>query len=1253
MKTKRRTAMKIRTKRLTAIIALTCIFAVSVAGAAISYADSNDYYVCFSNQNYAVRNSNKMQAAEDGEYILGNISLSSSIDFYITDSSGTRWYSADDEPISVEESAVYAYDIKFSPSKIYASEDSGWADTGCRITYRFFVPESRFVRINGESANLDYNPYNTAYELHYLSSVKLNAGDAVSYEGEEHIIASDGYYRILFTPDNTLYGSVYKFDENGNYGSGSDYKYNTYIEDAPRYFAVFKDGVNIYAAADSSIDGRDAYLLQRYEKNVSSPEYRTPQFFVGDRDTDVKYCVYEEGADGAIRLIDDDNDADTEISKLRAADAGWYTLSFTELTGSYMSVLSHEEKPFGGWYAVGEFNGYGFDNDGAADLDDVYRFAEVEEGDDDYEEDYKQYLLYFDVSERDLRDGDVEFYITDGKDKYKNGAGYIALNRAGRYKILFSQEHLYGRLNYRYVLEDGDKENTEISIGTAEEFIEFAENCSRSADYSVNLTVYLTRDIDFKDRTFVPVDSFSGKFMGQNHVLKNVTYADGAEYNAAFSVITRTGSVERLDVENVNLGGKDSNYVGIVGRNYGTVSNVTATGKMFGNEYVGGIVAYNGVSAVDGDSATVDSNDVVSKAVLKECISSVEVSGCRNVGGLCGYNSGEIYACRSDGGVKGVKNKTSSSVVNIGGIAGFSKGRIYDCENSAVLCGGDDSLYAGGIVGLCTGEIYFSFNRASVSASKYAGGICGYYGVIENNSDDLKNYFGGMDYETFIKNMFGDGGSDNENQNITGIIEYCANYGDITCTAYAGGIAGNVTANGLKILNCASTANVNVTAGSYAGGIAGNFSGAEITGCMSTGLIQAKGLGGGNYVGGVAGYGANIRYCMSAATIKGGDYVGGIAGYASDEIIGCYTNVLVSPASDAVNVGGIAGFAAAYNISLNSFGDKVKGNYYVAALEGINGIHGKDYASSYDYAAAEIASSVFATDGMLSYELSEHFSREYWQGGNGNVLYPTLCYFEKSDVCEEFGDDEKRDALFAKYAEGFKTLTEDGARLTFTVTFMEWNKDNGDLYDDGQLQTDNFDIISVVRVFAGQTAEIPQFVYAQPHANGGYVYKGSEARYFVSFPEVLSDSNAIVYAQYREIVNSVTDENNTVFAEGDFCKGTQVRLVRVGDYITFEFTLEGTEIFPEDITVKVLAGENADKFGVYEVNGEGTDKVANEVSGKYLQFGYSSGQFFLLEENTAAAMPFWAWLLIGIGSTAIVCGGAVLTVYLVKRKRNK
>ena len=70
MKTKRRTAMKIRTKRLTAIIALTCIFAVSVAGAAISYADSNDYYVCFSNQNYAVRNSNKMQAAEDGEYIL-------------------------------------------------------------------------------------------------------------------------------------------------------------------------------------------------------------------------------------------------------------------------------------------------------------------------------------------------------------------------------------------------------------------------------------------------------------------------------------------------------------------------------------------------------------------------------------------------------------------------------------------------------------------------------------------------------------------------------------------------------------------------------------------------------------------------------------------------------------------------------------------------------------------------------------------------------------------------------------------------------------------------------------------------------------------------------------------------------------------------------------------------------------------------------------------------------------------------------
>lgn len=594
---------------------------------------------------------------------------------------------------------------------------------------------------------------------------------------------------------------------------------------------------------------------------------------------------------------------------------------------------------------MGDFNGYGFDASGSVDVDDKFAFALLEEEDDDYEEDYDQYILYLTVTEKDLSDGDVEFYITDGKDKYKNGAEYISLNTAGTYRIIFSEEHTYNRgRHYRYSLCDEDTENTEIVLSSADDFIRFAQKCSASADYSKGLTVYLQRDIDFEGKEFIPVKTFSGTFLGGYHTLKNITLSDGDPCTAVFETLTREAAVERLNIENLFLDGEDT--VGFIGKNYGKVQYVTVTGELSGRNYVGGICAYNARSVNDEDAATTNSDNVLSYALIKDCVNSAVIKGETNVGGIAGYNSGEISGSLSNGTIEGEKSVSSATVINIGGIAGQSVYRLWDCENTGKVMGGDDSLYAGGICGLSSGELYFCFNRGEVSATRYTGGICGYYGTIEQNEEDLADYFGGMDYESFLQNYFGDDGTsqpDGEPDTQIHKIMYSANYGNISAVECAGGIAGKSPSALLFVYDCANTGDISVTAGNYAGGIAGSVQGAQVRGCMSAGYISAKGLNAGNFVGGIAGEADDVRYCMSAATVKGENYLGGICGKADGTLIGCYSNVLLLPSEDTIQAGMIAGAAEAFNASLDSFGENVKGNYYIGEGGGIGGVdYGKN-----------------------------------------------------------------------------------------------------------------------------------------------------------------------------------------------------------------------------------------------------------------------------------------------------------------------
>ncbi|MGN0813765.1 MAG: hypothetical protein ACI4MH_00860 [Candidatus Coproplasma sp.] len=1229
-------------------LALSLCFTGGFAADAEEEAEGAAYYVALSTQNYAVKNANKLTPEEDGFYYLNKISLSSDVKFYVTDNSGVRYYSYRGEELTVDETISCEYNIKFSPTLTFDEEEGGYAATRCHVTYAFYTPAEYSVRVEkGESAeevSLTYNPYFNEYELYYASSIYVEGGSEIIFGEEIHTVSDSGKYRVLFTPTTERDGKNYAFNPDGEYGSGEEYVYNLYIEDAPEYYAVFESGVDNLSEGNTAqnIGGKQAYPLFRYEKNLAAEEYRLSKLFVSARDASLRFNIYELEPTGNFRLVDSDNDEDTDVTKINVTDAGWYELSFAVKAGIYAVDAVWSERSLGGYYIVGDFNGYGFNRTGGVDIDDKFAFSPVEEGDDDYNDDYDQYIIYFTVTSKDVSGGEVEFYISDGESKYKNSGEYIALNAAGRYKILFSDEHVYSQgRHYRYILTEQSEKGGEIEISTVSQFNDFAKKCSQSADYSVNLSVYLLCDLDFANESFIPVKSFSGRFYGGYHTLKNITLS--GEDAAAFTTLTRYGRIERLTVENLRIDAKDREYVGFIGKNYGTVQRVTVSGSVLGDNYVGGVVAYNGLSRIDDSSATIDSNDVVQKGVCESCVNQAYVTGKSNVGGVVGLNSGEIISCTNYGEVQPY-TQTKVTLTNIGGVAGFSAGKAADCANFGKVGAKSYGLYVGGVIGFGTGDNYFCANYGEVRGLKYVGGIIGGYGNVNRSGNDGNEQFGGLDYETVINNYFS--GDQSQEGILTGdkhAQEYLQNYGAVTADSYVAGVLGNSDYEELTISNSLSAGDVSSLSGGYVGGILGCGT-VTVRGCFSSGTVKAEGASA-NYAGGIAGSVDVVEYCMSSAVVIGDDYVGGIAGNVENFIRSSYTNCTVISEEENLNVGLIAGCAASYNQSLHSFADKFEYNYYVGSLGGIGRM---EYAGQFNYAASSITDEKLLSEGGLSIYLNEFFNHEYWQGGRKNS-YPVLTYML---TCYEIDDIDDEQELFARHSEKLSQVMYDTAEIYYTVTFMEWNKDNGDLLgDDDSINYGNFDAVYTVRVARGESA--PQVALKYASLSGStWIYEGKDRVYSVTLcaPSDVRD-NTVVYAGYTEMISTLSTPDGQVLIEGLFDARTQVEVVKTGEYVKFELSIDGEKIAADGFKIKYAKPSANATYAVYSAAEELTP-VDCEEYGNYLCFAGSDGYFKIVEVSSASLSALEIALLASTCVLAVACV-TIIAVVAARRCRAK
>ncbi|MEY9633384.1 VCBS repeat-containing protein [Bradyrhizobium japonicum] len=203
-----------------------------------------------------------------------------------------------------------------------------------------------------------------------------------------------------------------------------------------------------------------------------------------------------------------------------------------------------------------------------------------------------------------------------------------------------------------------------------------------------NLSGYyvLGANIDAAGFSFASIGSaaspFTGIFDGQGHTISNLTIHNVINTDAGlFGDIGTTGTVSNVGLINESVTSSYSNVGGLVGTNFGTVSQSYVTGNVSGATLVGALVGFNGASG---------------------SIARAYATGTANgqiAGGLVGVNDGAI----SDSYATGSVNYFRVSL-EAGGLVGLNGGSITQS-------------YATGLVGLSGGFVFGGLVAVEVAGS--------------------------------------------------------------------------------------------------------------------------------------------------------------------------------------------------------------------------------------------------------------------------------------------------------------------------------------------------------------------------------------------------------------------------------------------------------------------------------------------------------------------------------------------------------
>ena len=187
---------------------------------------------------------------------------------------------------------------------------------------------------------------------------------------------------------------------------------------------------------------------------------------------------------------------------------------------------------------------------------------------------------------------------------------------------------------------------TNYNIASAEDLLNIKFNTE--GDYK------LTADIDMSGVSFTPLPDFTGSLDGQGHVIRNLTFNNANQDQAALFATTHGATIKNLGIENANIVG-NANAAAIVGRACGGTiqSCYVANSYIEGRDHVGSITGDMNVN----DNVGVTISDCLSDARLK--------TRSYQVGGLVGVaNGGTIQNCYFSGTIDG-NESCSAGIISL------------------------------------------------------------------------------------------------------------------------------------------------------------------------------------------------------------------------------------------------------------------------------------------------------------------------------------------------------------------------------------------------------------------------------------------------------------------------------------------------------------------------------------------------------------------------------------------------------------
>jgi hypothetical protein len=290
--------------------------------------------------------------------------------------------------------------------------------------------------------------------------------------------------------------------------------------------------------------------------------------------------------------------------------------------------------------------------------------------------------------------------------------------------------------------------NNPYQISSAEDLLSIAVNID---DY--NNCFILTADINLASSgvfsNAVIGGTFTGVFDGAGHNITNMKITDNGVRNDYLGLFNATsGEIKNLGIENASIsaGSINSSYFGgLAGQNFGIIRNCHVNGNIAGGTTsfgIGGLVGLN-------------------YGTIINSYSQGAITGHIGVGGLAGYSTENVSDSYFIGSITGIYQSYpyTGSSRDLGGLIGFNYGNVSRCFSMGWASGGTD---IGGLIGESDyNNITDCYSTFILSGEGYLGGQVGFmfYGTISNcyatgtvtGTYGVGGLIGGINYSTLTK----------------------------------------------------------------------------------------------------------------------------------------------------------------------------------------------------------------------------------------------------------------------------------------------------------------------------------------------------------------------------------------------------------------------------------------------------------------------------------------------------------------------